>query len=106
MQSDLVIVDAILGCFRVRAGQLSDDMGRYHAEIDSSLSPDEMETRVKISKRYAKAGFEYRVLVRLHLGPWVCQRWPMCVLPFLGTKAFKAEHWRLSLRARFDKEST
>jgi hypothetical protein len=28
----------------------------------------------------------------------------MCVLPFLGTKAFKAEHWRLSLVARFDKE--
>jgi hypothetical protein len=28
----------------------------------------------------------------------------MCVLPFLGTKAFKAEHWRLSLMARFDKE--
>jgi hypothetical protein len=105
METDLVIVDAILGCFRVRAGQLSNDMGRYHAEIDSSLSPDEMETRVKISKRYAKAGFEYRVLVRLHGGPWVCQRWPMCVLPFLGTKAFKAEHWRLSLRARFDKES-
>jgi len=34
----------------------------------------------------------------------VCERWPMCVLPFLGTKAFKAEHWRLSLLARFDKE--
>jgi hypothetical protein len=106
MQSDLVIVDAILGCFRMRAGQLSNDMRRYHVEIDSSLSPDEKETRVKMSKRYAKAGFEYRVLVRHYGGPWVCERWPMCVLPFLGTKAFKAEHWRLSLRARFDKEST
>ena len=31
MQSDLVIVDAILGCFRVRTGQLTDDMKRYHA---------------------------------------------------------------------------
>jgi|HubBroStandDraft_6_1064221.scaffolds.fasta_scaffold68659_3 glycosyltransferase involved in cell wall biosynthesis len=105
MQSDLVIVDAILGCFRVRTGQLTDDMKRYHAEIDSSLSSDEMETRVKISKRYAKAGFEYRVLLRHYGGPWVCERWPMCVLPFLGTKAFKAEHWRLSLMARFDKET-
>jgi hypothetical protein len=28
----------------------------------------------------------------------------MCMLPFLGTKAFKAEHWRLSLMARFDNE--
>ena len=79
-------------------------MKRYHAEIDASLSPDEMETRVKISKRYAKARFEYRVLLRHYAGPWVCERWPMCVLPFLGTKAFKAEHWRLSLMARFDKE--
>ena len=104
MQSDLVIVDTILGCFRVRSGQLTNDMSRYHAEIDSSLSPDEMETRVKISKRYAKARFEYRVLVRHYGGPWVCQLWPMCALPFLGTKAFKAEHWRLSLVARFDKE--
>ena len=85
-------------------GQLTDDLRRYHAEIDSSLSPDEMETRVKISKRYAKARFEYRVLLRHYGGPWVCERWPMCVLPFLGTKAFKAEHWRLSLMARFDKE--
>ena len=104
MQCDLVIVDAILGCFRKRAGQLTNDMRRYHAEIDSSLSPDEMETRVKISKRYAKAGFEYRVLVRNHGGLWVCQRWPMCVLPFLGTKAFKAEHWRLSLLGAFHKD--
>jgi hypothetical protein len=104
MQSDLVIVDTILGCFRVRTGQLTDDMKRYHAEIDSSLSPAEMQTRVKISKRYAKAGFEYRVLLRHYGGPWVCERWPMCALPFLGTKAFKAEHWRLSLMARFDKE--
>ena len=106
MQSDLVIVDAILGCFRMRAGQLSDDLRPYHAEIDSSLSPGEMQTRVKISKRYAKAGFEYRVLLRHYGGPWVCERWPMCVLPFLGTKAFKAEHWRLSLLKWFHKEST
>ena len=91
--------------FRVRRGQLTDDLRRYHAEIDSSLSPDEMETRVKISKRYAKAGFEYRVLLRHYGGPWVSERWPMCVLPFLGTKAFKAEHWRLSLMARFHNES-
>ena len=35
IQSDLVIVDTILGCFRKRAGQLTNDMRRYHAEIDS-----------------------------------------------------------------------
>jgi glycosyltransferase involved in cell wall biosynthesis len=103
-QTDLVIVDAILGCFRFRAGQLSSDMTRYYAEIDSSLSPEEMEARAKASKRYAKAGFEYRVLRRHYGRPWVCERWPMCALPFLGTKAFKAEHWRISLLAWFNKE--
>ncbi len=61
-RTDLVIVNAILGCFRFRAGQLSSDMTRYYAEIDSSLSPEEVEARAKASKRYAKAGFEYRVL--------------------------------------------
>ena len=34
MQSDLVIVDTILGCFRIRRGQLTDDLRHYHAEID------------------------------------------------------------------------
>src|SRR5439155_19132022 len=63
-QADLVIVDTILGCFRVRAGQLSTDMERYHAEIDASLSPDEVNTRERAAKRYARAGFEYRVLRR------------------------------------------
>jgi len=38
-------------------------------------------------------------LLRHYGGPWVCERWPMCALPFLGTKAFKAELWRLGLLA-------
>lgn len=98
-QTDLVIVNTILGCFRVRAGQLSTNMTRYHAEIDSSLSPDEMKTRAKASKSYAKAGFDYRVLVRHYGGPWQCERWPMCILPFLGSKAFGAERARLAVTA-------
>ncbi|MGH9675471.1 MAG: glycosyltransferase [Candidatus Acidiferrum sp.] len=100
-RADLVIVDAILGCFRARAGQLSTDMARYHAEIDASLSRDEMNFRANASKSYARAGFEYRVLVRHYGGPWICQRWPMCIAPIFGTKAFKLEHWRLSLKAWF-----
>jgi glycosyltransferase involved in cell wall biosynthesis len=77
-QTDLVIVDAVLGCFRVRAGQLSTDMAGYHAEIDASFSPAEIETRAKTSKSYAKAMFDYRVLACYYGGPWRCERRPMC----------------------------
>jgi len=104
-QTDLVIVDAILGCFRMRAGQLSADMARYRAEIDASLSPAELETRAKVAKTYARAGFEYRVMLRHYGGPWVCERWPMCILPFFGTKAHRPEHWRLSVMGWFAKKS-
>ncbi len=99
--TDLVAVNASLGCFRMRAGQLSADMARYRAEIDASLSPAEIETRAKAAKRYARAGFDYRVLVRYNGGPWLCQRWPMCIVPIFGTKAFRAEWWRLRMMARF-----
>jgi glycosyltransferase involved in cell wall biosynthesis len=105
-QTDLVIVDAVLGCFRLRAGQLSEDMAGYYAEIDASLSPAEIETRAKAAKTYARAGFEYPVMYRHYGGPWICGRWPMCIAPIFGTKAFKAEHWRLSVMARFAKKSS
>jgi glycosyltransferase involved in cell wall biosynthesis len=105
-RADLVIVDTILGCFRVRPGQLSTDIARYHAEIDASLSPDDMNFRARASKSYARAGFEYRVLVRHYGGPWTCERWPMCIAPIFGTKAFGAEHLRLSVKAWFAKISS
>jgi len=105
-QTDLVIVDAILGCFRMRAGQLSADLARYRAEIDASLSPAEIETRAKAAKTYARAGFEYRVMYRPYGGPWLYDRWPMCIAPIFGTKAFRAEHWRLRFMARFAKKSS
>ena len=105
-QTDLVNVDAILGCFRVRAGQLSEDVAGYRAEVDASLSPAEIETRAKAAKRYARAGFEYRVLTSPYGGPWVCQRWPMCIAPIFGTKAFKAEHWRLTIMGWFANKSS
>jgi glycosyltransferase involved in cell wall biosynthesis len=105
-RADLVIVDTILGCFRVRAGQLSTDMARYQAEIDASLSPGEVKTRARAAKSYARAGFSYRVLVRHYGGPWTCERWPMCIAPILGTKAFGAEHLRLSVMAWFAKMSS
>lgn len=91
----LVIVDTILGCFRFRSGQLTTNMAKYHAEIDASLSPEAMKRRAAASKRYAKSGFTYPVLVRHYGGPWTCERWPMCIAPFLGTRAFFAEHLRV-----------
>jgi glycosyltransferase involved in cell wall biosynthesis len=105
-QTDLVMVNAILGCFRVRAGQLSTDMARYRGEIDASLSPVEIKNRAKVAKSYARAGFEYRVMIRHYGGPWVCERWPMCIAPIFGTSAFRAEHWRLSVMARLAKKSS
>jgi hypothetical protein len=70
--TDLVAVDAILGCFRKRAGQLSGDMPAYRAEIDASLSPAEIEPRAKVAECYARAGFEYRVVLRHYGEPWAC----------------------------------
>jgi glycosyltransferase involved in cell wall biosynthesis len=70
--TDLVVVDRILGCYRVRAGQLSGDMDRYRAEIDASLSPAEIETRAQVAERYVRAGFEYRVVLRHYGEPWAC----------------------------------
>jgi hypothetical protein len=90
----------------VRAGQLSEDVAGFRTEIDASLSPAEIETRDKAAKRYARAGFDYRVLVRYYRGPWLCQRWPMCIAPIFGTKAFKAEHWRLTIMGWFANKSS
>jgi glycosyltransferase involved in cell wall biosynthesis len=106
--TDLVVVDAILGCYRVRPGQLAGDMARYRAEIDASLSPAEIETRAKVAKSYARAGFDYRVLIRYYGEPWQCHRWPMCIAPIFGINAFhfRAEHWRLGFMARFAKKSS
>jgi hypothetical protein len=67
----------------------------------SSLSPDDTQISAEASKSYAKAGFEYRVITRHYGGPWVCERWPMCIAPIFGTKAFRVEHWRLNVMARF-----
>jgi glycosyltransferase involved in cell wall biosynthesis len=97
--SELVVADTILGCFRSRAGQLTQNLAPYQAEIDASLSPDEMITRADVAKRYAKAGFAYRVLVRPWMETWRCEIWPMCLAPSFGTRAFRMEHFRLSVMA-------
>jgi glycosyltransferase involved in cell wall biosynthesis len=105
-QSELVVVDTILGCFRVRVGQLTTNLARYQAEIDASLSPDEMKIRAKTAKTYAKAGFAYRVLVRPYMKSWQSQSWPMCIAPIFGTNAFGLEHFRLKIMAWLARQSS
>lgn len=95
MKKDLVGVDAILGCFRMRAGQLSEDKAPYHAEVDGSMSAAEKEIRAKASKLYKMCGYKYPVMVRHYCGPWTRECWPQSALPFLGGRGFKFEHWRL-----------
>jgi glycosyltransferase involved in cell wall biosynthesis len=95
-KKDLVSVNAIFGCFRMRSGQLSADKVPYHAEIDASMSAAEKEIRVKASNLYKWHGFRYPVMIRHYGGPWVRECWPMSVLPFLGGPGFKLERWRLT----------
>jgi glycosyltransferase involved in cell wall biosynthesis len=104
-ESELVVVDTILGCFRVRAGQITTNLARYQAEIDISLSADEMKARAKAAKSYARAEFEYRVLVRDYLKPWRSEIRPMCIVPIFGTKALGAERLRLRVIALLAKQS-
>ncbi|PNG25188.1 glycosyltransferase [Methylocella silvestris] len=94
-ETDLVSVDAIFGCFRLRDGQLSADRKSYYAEVDASLSPAEVKARAKASFMYKVRGYKYPVMTRHQGGPWVLECWPMSVLPFLGGRGFKLEHWRL-----------
>ncbi len=98
-QTDLVIIDTILGCFRFRAGQLSNDKSKYHAEVDASLSPDEMIIRSRAAKRYASKGYEYYVMVRHYCGPLQCQRWPMRIAPIFGHRAHGPERLRILIMA-------
>jgi glycosyltransferase involved in cell wall biosynthesis len=104
--SELVIADTILGCFRVRAGQITANLNSYQAEIDSFLSADELRVRAEASSTYAKAGFRYRVLVRPYMRAWQSEIWPMCIAPFFGSRAFRAEHLRISILSWLTKQSS
>jgi hypothetical protein len=97
--SELMVADTILGCFRVRQGQLTANMALYQAKIDASLSPEEIKIRAKAARSYAKARSTYGVLVRSYLEPWRYETWPMGVALFLGAKAFRLEHFRVSVMA-------
>ncbi|PNG25251.1 glycosyltransferase [Methylocella silvestris] len=96
-EAPLVSVDAILGCFRTRSGQLSADRASYYAELDASMTEADRIARKKAARLYKLKGYTYPVMVRHYGGPWVCECWPMSVMTFLGGRGFKLEHWRLQV---------
>ncbi|VFU08051.1 glycosyltransferase [Methylocella tundrae] len=95
-RADLVIIDAILGCFRMRSGQLSENRVSYHAEIDASMQPAEKELRSRASRLYRARRFSYPVIFWRD-GRWMRECWPMAVMPCFGGKGFGMEHWRLRI---------
>ena len=81
-RTDLVIADTILGCWRRREGQLSARKDEYYAEIDRSLSAEEVAARAATAAEYRKAramnrlkrhGFTYRIASRPALEDWTCE---------------------------------
>lgn len=103
---DLVMADTILGCFRMRAGQLTANMAKYYAELDASLTPDEQRARARASKRYRWAGYYYPILLRRSGGPWTREVLPMRLAPFVDSWALKLERARLKLLSLFDRSIT
>ncbi|WP_084572641.1 glycosyltransferase [Methylocapsa aurea] len=91
--SDLVSVDAVLGGFRMRVGQLSANKADYYAEIDASLSPEQMKTRAKSARRFAKAGFSYQGLTRRYGEEWQRQISTIGASSFLGAITLMVEDW-------------
>lgn len=53
--AEYVAVDRPLGFFRRRAGQLSGDLARYHAEIDANLTAEEKEERSRMAALYGRS---------------------------------------------------
>ncbi|MEJ0094472.1 MAG: glycosyltransferase [Methylocella sp.] len=94
-QTDLVMVDSILGCFRMRCGQLSEDRSSYHAEIDGSMDDGAKKIRSRASRMYRRSQFCYPVMFRHYGSDWAHENWPMSVAPWFGGAGFKMEHMRL-----------
>jgi glycosyltransferase involved in cell wall biosynthesis len=59
--SDFVMADALLGCFRVREGQLSATIESYRQEIDALLTPAECAARLKVAELFRVASTPDRV---------------------------------------------
>jgi glycosyltransferase involved in cell wall biosynthesis len=83
--ADLVVADAIFGCWRMVSGQMSENKAPYHNEIDGSMGPGDKRIRAETARQYTEAashgtlrenGFAYRVVTRPAYGDWVCEDLP------------------------------
>jgi glycosyltransferase involved in cell wall biosynthesis len=72
--ADLVVVDTMLGSNRRRAGQATEDISSYHAEIDALL-PGNAVAQQAIAARLG-GRLAYRKVVRPYMGDWVCEQMP------------------------------
>ncbi|HKH81640.1 MAG TPA: glycosyltransferase [Methylovirgula sp.] len=71
--ADLVMVGSVLGYFRRRGGQLSEDRRPYCAEIDASLTQAEKRARRLQSVLHQFGLLKYRVVAREHRQDWKCK---------------------------------
>lgn len=62
MHAELVVVDRVLGCFRMREGRLSQNLGAYHAEIDRLLSETEKRNRERVSAAFQSCRTEQELI--------------------------------------------
>jgi glycosyltransferase involved in cell wall biosynthesis len=83
--ADLVIVDAVFGCWRRRAGQLSSNIAAYRAEIDRFMTDAEKRLRTETAEEYRLAteqqclrrnGYSWRTVSRPEMGDWACGSFP------------------------------
>jgi hypothetical protein len=60
--AELVVVDRVLGCFRMREGRLSQNLGAYYAEVDHLLSEPEKRDRVHVSAAFHSCRTEQELI--------------------------------------------
>jgi glycosyltransferase involved in cell wall biosynthesis len=93
--TDLVVVDAILGCFRTRPGQLSENMASYHAEIDSSMDAEAKKIRSRASDLYRRNQFSYPLMFRHYGSDWTHENWRMGGIRHHESPGFTIANMRL-----------
>ncbi len=60
--AELVVVDRVLGCFRMREGRLSQNLAAYYAEIDHLLSEPEKRNREHVSAAFQSCRTEQELI--------------------------------------------
>jgi len=62
IHAELVVVDRVLGCFRMREGRLSQNLGAYYGEIDRLLSEPEKKNRQRVSAIFQSCRTEQELI--------------------------------------------